>query len=211
MSAMIRPYGGGEQENAGPHESGESREGNSMQLPTPFIVRSGVLPSSPIPLIVVGYPAPDLENPKVIQEHRIVLGLGRGRDARVASVAAAFFYNDPVSFRDLRCLASHGGKLHVFHSIEGDDYDARVEKLRESARTAIGRGLIGDVWGVEVYDYFAGTVDGSVNEEDGVIPAKKHPGWVYELARGVDAALTLFAGHIEPWPKDAWILSGGTP
>jgi hypothetical protein len=167
-----------------------------LNLPTPFVIRSGLLPSSPIPLLVVGYPARSLTNPKEIEERRIVLGLGRGQDARVASVAAALFYTDPVSFYEVTALASHGGKLYVFHAIDGEEFDARIKKLHVSAKAAVGRGLIGDVWAVELHDGYV--------TSSGVEPPAG-------LTSAIDAARVLFCDIIRPWAKEAWTVSGDKP
>jgi hypothetical protein len=118
----------------------------------------------------------------------------------VVSVAAALFYIDPSSFYEVTGMASFSGRLHVFHGIEGANFAARIAKLRASAKTAMSRGLFGDVWDVALYD-------GYVHDSESEAPPAPPAG----LTAAIDAARTLFCGTERPWPKDAWTVLGGTP
>lgn len=124
-------------------------------IAAPFHLIAEIPGPTNCPLLVAEFPAPavsalfiDASIPVPgADARRIVLGLGRRRDARVAHVAACWRYRNYETFDRLLALIEFRGHLLAWHTPYGVGDEKRAE-IRGAARDALSVALIGDTWPV---------------------------------------------------------------
>jgi hypothetical protein len=198
-----------------------------IAIPAPFHQIAEMPGPTDCPLLVAEFPAPAVSalSPDAtisvpgVDARRIVFGLGRRRDARVAHVAACWRFRNYETFECLSALVEFRGHLIAWHTPYGVGKENRAE-IRGAARDALSVALIGDTWPVilrhldpnrvianrrtddeDVYDDVEPIKDTKVA---GAIPRLREALWAVHALYHLGRPTSLFS--VGPWPKDAWRL-----
>jgi hypothetical protein len=123
-----------------------------IAIPAPFHQIAEARGPANVALLVVQFPAPAvsalcpearLPVPGGIDARRIAIGLGRGRDARAAHVAACWRYRNYETFDHLLALVEFRGHFLVWHSPYGVGCEKRAE-IKRAAQDALRVALMGE-------------------------------------------------------------------
>jgi hypothetical protein len=154
-----------------------------------------------------------------VDARRIGLGLGRGRDLRVAHLAACWRCRNYETFDDLLAVVEFRGHLFVWHTPYGVGPEKRAE-IKAAAQDALSLALIGDTWPVILRQLHMDPVSGKLatNDEDcyknvepitdakvaAAVPHLREALWAVHALYHLGPPTSLLS--VGPWPKDGWRL-----
>ena len=197
-----------------------------IAIPAPFRVIAEMPSPTNGPLLVMEFPVPAVAGLSAawsspvpgVDARRVVLGLGPGRNTRVAHVAACWRYRNYETFEELLALVDIGGHLLAWHTPYGVDDEERAA-IKVAAQEALSVALIGDIWPVilrhldihpgranrrtdeECYDIVEPITDKKIAE---VVPQLRTALWATHTLYHLGRPTNLLS--VDAWPKDGWRL-----